>query len=330
MDMRHPADYAYHNCEFHSAIALIGQTGSIYEDLAVLHIKSLCELDLAENALAQSDRYLENFPESGQLHYLLGTAKYLARRDLSQIESSFMTATKLGFSGGPVGIAFVEFARGNIDHAIAAAASATQLDPEMEHIRCLISAQLWIAKNDVPQAESWLQKADRVLNQFPSLLRQYWGQLCWIRLLRAKGLFDSARIVSDRTIDQLCADIMPRLHRNAIEAKRMIEAQSGALNIVLPPASKSQQVEVLPSEITSRPMLLAFYQHLQACGKAGASKEDLAGRVWEESYNPTIHDTRIYKTVARLRKLLGDHHKHPARIIQVGRQYVLHPAKEGS
>jgi tetratricopeptide (TPR) repeat protein len=323
MDMRHPADYAYHNCEFHSTAALIGQTGAIYEDLAALHVKSLCELDLAESAITQCDRYLESYPDSGELHYLLGMAKYLAGRDITHIESSFLTSTELGYAGGPVGLAFIEFARGHHDNAIALAASQSPDQPEMAHIRCLISFQLYLAKGDVAAAETWLQKADRVLKQHPSLMRQYWGQLCWVRLLRAKGLFESATLVVDRIIDQLNPEVTPRLFRNAKEARRMIDAHSCALNIIVPPDTGGPEQESLPPEITSRPMLLAFYEHLQKCGTRGASKEDLAQRVWEESYNPTIHDTRIYKTVARLRKLLGDSQKNPTRIVQVGRQYVL-------
>lgn len=327
MDLRHPGDYAYHNCEFHSAISLIGQTGTIYEDLAVLHIKCLCELDLAAQAVLQADRYLEIYPDSGHLHYLLGMANYLAGKKISQIESSFLAASKLGFTGGPIGSSFIEFARENHDAAIAIAEGVTNADPEMDHIRCLSLFQLYLAKSEINVAEKWLQKADRVLQTNPSLLRQYWGQLCWVRLLRAKGLFESAALVTNRIIDQLNPEETPRIVRNAMEAQRMILLGSSDLNIIIPSnqngAGSWTLPENLPPEITSRPMLMAFYEYLANQGKHGASKENLAVKVWEESYNPTIHDTRIYKTVARLRKLLGDNNKNPTRLIQIGRQYFL-------
>ena len=329
MDMRHPADYAYHNCEFHSSVSLIGQTGAIYEDLAILHIKNLCELDLAQAAVEQTDKYLEIYPDSGHLHYLLGMAKYLAGKNISQIESSFLTATELGFTGGPIGLAFIEFANKNYANAIKIAESRICDDAEMEHVRCLILFQLHLAHlegTDVAGSEIWLQKADRVLKKHPSLLRQYWGQLCWVRLLRAKGVFDSAQLVIDRIIDQLSPEETPRIARNALESKRMIAAGSGQSNIIIPPHSTQTDElarEALPPEITSRPMLMAFYDFLLKCGVNGASKEHLAEKVWEESYNPTIHDTRIYKTVARLRKLLGDNNKNPTKLVQMGRQYVL-------
>jgi len=330
MDMRHPADYAYHNCEFHSSIALIGQTGAIYEDLALLHIKNLCELDLAQAAVEQCDRYLEIYLDSGHLHYLLGMAKYLAGKPIGDIESSFLTATELGFSGGPIGLAFIEFAKGNFENAIKIADSRVCEDSELEHVRCLILFQLSLARMDIAAAEAWLQKADRVLKRHPSLLRQYWGQLCWVRLLRAKNAFDSARLVIDRIIDQLNAEETPRIVRNALEAKRMIMLGSGSTNIIVPPPGQqiaSSVHENLPPEITSRPMLMAFYNYLFECGKSGASKEHFAEKVWEESYNPTVHDTRIYKTVARLRKLLGDDNKNPSKLVQMGRQYILNSRK---
>ncbi len=331
MDMRHPADYAYHNCEFHSSIALIGQTGAIYEDLALLHIKNLCELDLAQAAVEQCDKYLEIYPDSGHLHYLLGMAKYLAGKSLNQIESSFLTATELGFSGGPIGLAFIEFANRHYNNAIKIAESRICEDSEMEHVRCLILFQLHLAETDIASAEVWLQKADRVLKKHPSLLRQYWGQLCWVRLLRAKGTFDSAALVIDRVIDQLSPEETPRIIRNALEAKRMINAGLGTVEIIMPPILRSELDQVhekLPPEISSRPMLMAFYDTLLKCGIVGASKEHLAERVWEESYNPAIHDTRIYKTVARLRKLLGDNNKSPKKLVQMGRQYVLNSKKQ--
>ena len=106
----------------------------------------------------------------------------------------------------------------------------------------------------------------------------------------------------------------------------MILIGSKEPNIIIPPQNGYESNftrGMLPSEITSRPMLLAFYEYLAQCGRKGATKEHLAERVWEESYNPAIHDTRIYKTVARLRKLLGDNKTHPNRLVQVGRQYIL-------
>jgi hypothetical protein len=333
MDMRHPADYAYHNCEFHSSIALIGQTGAIYEDLAILHIKNLCELDLAHAGVEQTDKYLEIYPDSGHLHYLLGMAKYLAGKNISQIEPSFLTATELGFSGGPIGLAFIEFAKKNYANAIRIAESRICEDAEMEHVRCLILFQLHLAHLngiECSASEIWLQRADRILKKHPSLLRQYWGQLCWVRLLRAKGIFDSALLVIDRIIDQLSPKETPRIVRNALESKRMIKAGSGFSNITIPPTptqAEEQGREKLPPEITSRPMLMAFYDLLLKCGMNGASKEHLAEKVWEEPYNPNIHDTRIYKTVARLRKLLGDNNKNPTKLIQMGRQYVLYSRK---
>ena len=36
------------------------------------------------------------------------------------------------------------------------------------------------------------------------------------------------------------------------------------------------------------------------------NKSDFSLQLWSESYNPAIHDARIYTTIQRVRKLLGD------------------------
>jgi hypothetical protein len=187
--------------------------------------------------------------------------------------------------------------------------------------------QVYAAGHRFPEAEQELRAADKLLAAAPSLLRHYWGQLCWVRYLRLRGQFEGAAALLARLEAQLDSASMPRLGRNVAEARRMIDAKSEAPNIIVPPA-RAGAAEGIPHRkaletITKKPMLHSLFTYLGARGAAGATKEEIAANVWEEAYNPLIHDDRIYKAVGRIRRLLGDDLSAPQLLTQMGRHYVL-------
>lgn len=57
--------------------------------------------------------------------------------------------------------------------------------------------------------------------------------------------------------------------------------------------------------IKGSPLQLQLLKFLLEYPGLEVSKFDLATRVWKESYNPPIHDPRIYMAIMRLRKLMG-------------------------
>ena len=326
MDMRELAGYAYHNCEFARAIALVRSAPHVEETAAVL-VKALNELDEKETAAQTAEEQTARFPESGLLLYLLGLARYLAGQPRPAIETPFLAAAERGFAGGPMGLAFLEATAGRIDSALALLGGAAPAQAELQHARRLSLFQTLTLAGRLDEAEAELREADRILVRAPSLLRQLWGQLCWVRLLRAKGRFDGALALVERMLAQLDAETTPRLHRNASEARRMVEAKSDKANLILP--REEGHVPSALDRITRKPMLHSLFVYLSARGQAGATKEELVERVWEESYNPMVHDDRIYKAVGRLRKLLGDDQQAPRYLTQMGRHYVLNfPAGE--
>jgi hypothetical protein len=186
-------------------------------------------------------------------------------------------------------------------------------------------AQAHMGREELTQAEERLRDADKVLRGQPSLLRQFWGQLCWARLMRSRGLFEGALAIVERMLDQMDDQLMPRLHRNAMVEKGGIIERESHVRLKAP---KDLPVPVSPapagvSTIARKPMLHSLYQFLTAQGARGATKEEIVSRVWEENYNPLIHDDRIYKAIGRLRKLLGDDQADPKLLTQLGRNYVL-------
>lgn len=326
MDKRQLASYAYHNCEFRLAIDHVLALPPTPE-LAEVHIKSLCELDAKETAVETGSIYLQTFPSSGQLHYFVGVAHYLAGHSKQHIEAAFLSAADCGFAGGSMGFAFLEASAQRYGNAVKLLLAAVPSDAELEHARHLSLFQVLTLDGQFAAAEDALRDADLVLSRAPSLLRHYWGQLCWIRCLRAQGRFDGALALVERLLAQLDAKNAPRLHRNATEARKMIEAKSVTPNLNLPKveprAGATDGRQQALERITRKPMLHSLYVYLNQRGRLGASKEDIVQSVWEESYNPVIHDDRIYKAIGRLRKLLGDDQQAPRYLTQMGRNYVL-------
>lgn len=328
MDTRQLISYAYHNCEFRRVLDRVASSDG--PELQAFRIKALCELDDKPTAVRAAEIALQQFPEDGGLHYLHGMSLYLNGSVKAPIEASFLAATDCGYPGGSMGLAFLEFIGNRVDNAMSLLQMARGAEPELDHVRRMMMFQILVISGRLPEAEAHLQEADRVLAQNQSVLRQLWGQLCWVRLLRAKGRFDGASAVLERILAQLDEVATPRLYRNAAEARRMVEAKTDDSNLILPPDALSGNGRAgTLGRITRKPMLHSLYTYLTTRGRQGAGKEEIVQNVWEESYNPLIHDDRIYKTIGRLRKLLGDDHAQPKFLTQVGRNYVLNHSAGG-
>ncbi|NUM87904.1 MAG: winged helix-turn-helix domain-containing protein [Bdellovibrionales bacterium] len=56
------------------------------------------------------------------------------------------------------------------------------------------------------------------------------------------------------------------------------------------------------------------------------SKEDLVNRIWRENYNPMIHDSKVYTSISRLRKLIEPDFRHPIYVLNERDGYAFNPA----
>lgn len=56
------------------------------------------------------------------------------------------------------------------------------------------------------------------------------------------------------------------------------------------------------------------------------TKEELVDRIWRESYNPMIHDSKVYTSISRLRKLIEPDFKRPIYILNERDGYAFNPA----
>lgn len=56
------------------------------------------------------------------------------------------------------------------------------------------------------------------------------------------------------------------------------------------------------------------------------SKEELVDQIWHESYNPMVHDSKVYTSISRLRKLVEPNFKSPIYILNERDGYIFSPA----
>lgn len=56
------------------------------------------------------------------------------------------------------------------------------------------------------------------------------------------------------------------------------------------------------------------------------SKEELVDRIWRESYNPMIHDSKVYTSISRLRKLIEPDFRKPIYILNERDGYAFNAA----
>lgn len=72
-------------------------------------------------------------------------------------------------------------------------------------------------------------------------------------------------------------------------------------------------------------LLEIFYLLASSPGKV-FSKEDLVDKIWRESYNPMIHDSKVYTSISRLRKLIEPDFKRPVYILNERDGYAFNAA----
>ncbi len=149
--------------------------------------------------------------------------------------------------------------------------------------------------------ENELSEAPKNLKDYSPQERKVFNK--WTSLLPARKDQLSIYTKNERkivTADEAIASIDEALRGNGPYANAFIV--DGARQWIRLPrknnASILIQIEKLPIQRKLLFALIAAYPN-------SVSKEDLVSQVWDELYNPLVHDTVLYRTVSRLRKLLG-------------------------
>ena len=143
----------------------------------------------------------------------------------------------------------------------------------------------YMKKGDYEQAAIFLKLAEKSTN--PDIFKRVSRQIIkCMESLKAKTTNDYDIIVS-------------------FENKTIIEKQKGYINL------KNQFI------LLDMLKLLIFQQGTVH------SKESLVEKIWQQRYNPLVHDNKIYVTIKRLRELLEPDYRNPKYIFRAKEGYYI-------
>ncbi|MGZ3649517.1 MAG: winged helix-turn-helix domain-containing protein [Bdellovibrionota bacterium] len=169
----------------------------------------------------------------------------------------------------------------------------------------------------------WL--AHSILKTHRNWSHYYYVLLGLGRAYQALGNQERAQIFFD-----LIADAIGNLELNALKKALERVSKSGleARNRLLVDRERKVIIEPKIGEVhfERRFVLLEIFYLLASSPGKVFSKEDLVDKIWRESYNPMIHDSKVYTSISRLRKLIEPDFKRPVYILNERDGYAFNPA----
>lgn len=181
----------------------------------------------------------------------------------------------------------------------------------------------------------------RELKQYQSALDKYWAahsilknQRNWshyyyvlLGLGRTYLMMDD--VIRANTFFELVKEAVSGLELNAL--KRLLERVTNAVQTGAPKLLIDRERKVLIEKqigevhFERRFVLLEILYLLASEPGRIFTKEDLVDRIWRESYNPMIHDSKVYTSISRLRKLIEPDFKRPRYILNERDGYAFNP-----
>ncbi len=129
----------------------------------------------------------------------------------------------------------------------------------------------------------------------------------------------------------LISDAVSDLELNAL--KKALERVSMAIvkgdqNILMIDRERKVIIESTLGEVhfERRFVLLEILYLLASQPGKVFTKEDLVDKIWRENYNPLIHDSKVYTSISRLRKLIEPDFRRPIYILNERDGYAFNPS----
>jgi DNA-binding winged helix-turn-helix (wHTH) protein len=145
------------------------------------------------------------------------------------------------------------------------------------------------------------------------------------RAYQALGNQERAQIFFD-----LISDAIGNLELNSLkkQIERVARTNMDQRNRLLVDRERKVIIEPKIGEVhfERRFVLLEIFYLLASSPGKVFSKEDLVDKIWRESYNPMIHDSKVYTSISRLRKLIEPDFKRPVYILNERDGYAFNPA----
>lgn len=128
---------------------------------------------------------------------------------------------------------------------------------------------------------------------------------------------------------ELVDDAIGNLELNSLK-KTLEQISKGSLNRNRLILDRERKVIIEPKigevHFERRFVLLEIFYLLAAQPGKVFSKEDLVDKIWRENYSPMIHDSKVYTSISRLRKLIEPDFKRPVYILNERDGYAFNSA----
>jgi hypothetical protein len=200
---------------------------------------------------------------------------------------------------------------------------------EKEHPRSILtSTYLLLCRNAERQnhptlARKWLQKAFAT-----SVSEHNWYHYLFVlygfaRVCRIEQDFVQARFYLDLLEKAIVQDEFKNLRHDIAEERLKLNLNRVDLEIDL----NRCVVRTREGEINLRRqhLLIEILHQLVAAPDHGLSKALLIQKVWQEPYQPDVHDGKLYYNINRLRKLIEPDQKNPQYLMNWRQGYRLAP-----
>lgn len=196
---------------------------------------------------------------------------------------------------------------------------------DVEATLLVLEGQCYRELADYQRALDRLWAAHSLLKSHRNWSHYYYVLLGLGRTYQAMGNHERAQIFFD-----LISDAISNLELN--ELKQLLErvSRSGTdrTNRLLIDRERKVVIESKLGEIhfERRFVLLEILYLLASQPGKVFTKEELVDKIWRESYNPMIHDSKVYTSISRLRKLIEPDFRKPIYILNERDGYAFSPA----
>lgn len=190
----------------------------------------------------------------------------------------------------------------------------------------LLQGRLYADQADYTQALDRYWTAHGILKAHRNWSHYYYVLLGLGRTYLAMGNSERAQIFFD-----LIADAISDLELNAVKqalektSRAITETSQARLQI-----DRERKVIVEPTlgevHFERRFVLLEILYLLASQPGKVFTKEELVDKIWRESYNPMIHDSKVYTSISRLRKLIEPDFRRPMYILNERDGYAFNSA----
>ncbi len=254
------------------------------------------------------------------------------RKFRESIDMAILSDDKSTLASPLYGIATVHYALQNYQDALKeldrlnVLLSCLRL-PDLESAAHLLRAMVYRNQGRFDEALASAWAAFESLKHNPHLVLYLHTLTALGTIYRFKGDHSSARLYLDLADRSLKREEFPRIARlideafeslgtpRLEEADLVFDSRTGVL------VARGKGEIRFEGQFILRDLLRVF---LEQPGRI-FTKEDLVRLVWRESYDPKIHDNKIYVTIKRLRKLLEPETDKSDYILRAKNGYFLNP-----